>query len=771
MKKSLLIIFCAVLLSGCFNSEQGSSEPEIEIKQGHNEIASNGMPFYFGSVAEKSSSPPATITIANAGSGDLQITDVILSDPSNFTLEKPGTNSIAPGKSTTMKVTFSPASAGIFIAAITIYNNDSDEGIYVLNIKGTGTSLAQPEIAVEVKDAGYNSGGSAYSFGTITTGYSSPVVQFSIENKGEGDLSISGIVLSDTTNYRLGNTAAASIAAGSSTSFSLTFAPSSTGTFNAAVTISSNDSDEGTFILNITGTGTNTAAPEIALTSGGSEYSSGGTAYSFDPVVTGQTGPAVEFAIENQGSAALSVSTIVLSDTSNFTLKNATAGSIAAGKKSLFRVQFNPAATGTFTASITISNSDADEGSYILNITGHGSSQDESRDWVIMYYVDADNDLEGLLLNDVNEIEGVNFDRDKVTVIALIDRVNGHWSGDGNWTDSRAFEIGYDSNGYNNTLCDASKRIAIPSLGITESSTSVEVNMGDGKTLEKFISFCRENYPAKNYMMLFTNHGGGWRSGSKAIKEPVPVNKAICRDESNGNDSLYMPEIKDSMARSMGGNKAAIVAMDACLMSMVEVAYELRDVASILLSSSETIPGYGYPYTQIMNRVKESSGSISPESFYKYIIDEYYTAYTTGTNVEGPGLTDSNITLTAADLSKIGPVASAIDRLGSALNGQYSNKASWMSCDKFSYHLGYYYLDIYDFCNKETGGYAAERAAVQTAIDAAVLHHIKGTAHANSHGLAVYFPPSKEFVSSSYSSANIDFAGAAPNWVNFINNN
>jgi hypothetical protein len=43
--------------------------------------------------------------------------------------------------------------------------------------------------------------------------------------------------------------------------------------------------------------------------------------------------------------------------------------------------------------------------------------------WVIMYYADADCDLEEYIMKDINELEVINNSSKQITIIALIDRI------------------------------------------------------------------------------------------------------------------------------------------------------------------------------------------------------------------------------------------------------------------------------------------------------------------------------------------------------------
>ena len=65
-------------------------------------------------------------------------------------------------------------------------------------------------------------------------------------------------------------------------------------------------------------------------------------------------------------------------------------------------------------------------------------------------------------------------------------------------------------------------------------------------------------------------------------------------DDRSG-DCLDNRELKRVLgtAHQLLGRKVDLVGMDACLMTMIEVAYQIRDHAKILVGSEEVEPGTG----------------------------------------------------------------------------------------------------------------------------------------------------------------------------------
>lgn len=396
----------------------------------------------------------------------------------------------------------------------------------------------------------------------------------------------------------------------------------------------------------------------------------------------------------------------------------------------------------------------------------------ETQDWLIMYYCDADNDLEEFIMNDLNEMESIDLTSAKIKIVALVDR-NGNYDSTGSvWDDSRVYEITHDVNGYNHTI--VSKRIAIETLGISNNASSAEVNMGSGDTLTKFIEFCNDNYPATHKMLLFTNHGGGWRENPAAKKsrlEKIGVTKAVCWDETDGDDCLYTSEIRTAVTNAMGATRLDVIAYDACLMAMVEVAFEMKDIADYMIASEETIPGFGFPYTQILDALPSDLNAYTPVQFGQNIINEYYAAYTSGGSVEETDFTDNTATLSLIQLNQITALTTAINSFGSALNtanGSNANMNMRIISETFANSD---YVDIKNYCSNETLC-TTERTAVTTAFNAAVIYNRSGSGNSGANGLSIFMPLRwtawGEQVD--YTSTNLQFVntGAAPAWRTYL---
>ena len=101
-----------------------------------------------------------------------------------------------------------------------------------------------------------------------------------------------------------------------------------------------------------------------------------------------------------------------------------------------------------------------------------------------------------------------------------------------------------------------------------------------------------------------------------------------------------MTKIKKRLAQ-----KIDILGMDACLMSMAEVAYQMRDVADYSVGSEESEPGDGWPYDRILKALA-ANPAMTPEELSKTIVTHYLASYKASDNV-----TQSAMRLAATETS------------------------------------------------------------------------------------------------------------------------
>lgn len=146
--------------------------------------------------------------------------------------------------------TFTSASSyNVCLTATSTCGTDTDcENITV-------SAPAGPEISVE-QGATLIANGGSYDFGNVNTGSSVPVV-FTVRNTGTATLNISLIGIVGDAAYS-NSSGFFTVAAGGSETMTITFAPTSTGVATTTFSIDSDDADESSYVVNITGNGTTT---------------------------------------------------------------------------------------------------------------------------------------------------------------------------------------------------------------------------------------------------------------------------------------------------------------------------------------------------------------------------------------------------------------------------------------------------------------------------------------------------------------------------------
>jgi hypothetical protein len=353
--------------------------PEINMKVGSFDIINGytGINFYhntnFGTLNIASGIKTKSFTIENTGTGTLTLNGtspyITLSgtNASEFSVTKAPSNSIAPGSSTTFEITFDPSTVGTKTAVINISNNDGDEGSYSFNIQGE--AITPKSIIVS------NITAPAAANGTYT--------YQGISNDFEYWKNSSGYYI---YNYRMSNAddsydpiwyidADMSVAPLDQTTYN--FKSSNNGGNASPANVSSWSASSGN-------TGTPTIVftePEINIVGNSLNIISGDNTpseYDYTDLGWVTSGSVTKtFTIQNLGTETLTLTGsspyIIIGGTNsaNFSIASAPAASIAAGSSTTFQVTCTPSASlGTYTATLSIANNDANENPYNFSIQG-----------------------------------------------------------------------------------------------------------------------------------------------------------------------------------------------------------------------------------------------------------------------------------------------------------------------------------------------------------------------------------------------------------------
>lgn len=276
-----------------------------------------------------------------------------------------------------------------------------------------------------------------------------------------------------------------------------------------------------------------------------------------------------------------------------------------------------------------------------------------------------------------------------------------------------------------------------------------QASMGQPDTLTSFLNYAVSAFPAKDYALIFWNHGGGPMEG-------------VCYDEKYNRDRLSLPELDRALAAGPFSPERPLswIGFDACLMASVEAAGVCSGYARYMIASQETEPFTGWNYSFLAG-----AAASSPEELGPKIVDAYMAAAP-----DNPMLT-----LSCVNLSRMGTVMATLSGFFTALRDQLnadtfstlSNLRRDTRCFGRTTTLSDYDLaDLGHLCSQYAPLVPEQAAALQAALDSAVI--CNSSRQADAHGLSIYSPYyNKTAYGNSWLAAGreLNFSGAYSSWI------
>ncbi len=381
-----------------------------------------------------------------------------------------------------------------------------------------------------------------------------------------------------------------------------------------------------------------------------------------------------------------------------------------------------------------------------------------------MVYLAGDNNLDAAGVDDLLEMKAVGSTAD-VNIVAQFDR-------QGKGLQTRRFYLRKGDN------LDAD---VVAELG--------ETNTGDPAVLTDFATWAITTYPAQRYMLVIWNHGSGWDDSDiyEAARDEASLNithrsrtvqpandvalgnvslgrlrrissgrkrralfrstiiesiraRAIAFDD-NAMDFLDNIELKRSLneIKSLTKRKIDVLGMDACLMNMIEVGYQLRTSASILVGSEELEPGDGWPYDAILAELIQKPKMKGAE-LARLIVASYLRSYPAS----------EPVTQSATNLTVSAPLLRAVDALAQSLLAARSDDSVVLGLYRARQKAQAYdvpdYVDLADLC-KQIRTNVSQQAIVAAceAVERALAQSVLATGYktkqmAGSTGISIYYP-------------------------------
>jgi hypothetical protein len=278
-------------------------------------------------------------------------------------------------------------------------------------------------------------------------------------------------------------------------------------------------------------------------------------------------------------------------------------------------------------------------------------------EWTIVAYVQADNNLAPFASYNINDMQ----------LAPLTDSVN--------------MLVEWDQPNNNKTW-----RYRIVKGGrIEDASLSAEMGLHPVQELVDMMAWAKAKYSAKKYATILWNHGSGVldprfrpidklfkldQHAAKVPKQTVPwleipglgIQKKYNPEDPRGilfddsqNTYATNQDLSTAFARiktEVLGKNIDLVGMDACLMAMIEVGYQIKDSVNILVGSEETEPGEGFAYSIFLTSLCTAPTKYGAVELATAMVNAYGSFY------KGR---ETDFTQSAMDLTKLDAIKQNID--------------------------------------------------------------------------------------------------------------
>ena len=204
------------------------------------------------------------------------------------------------------------------------------------------------------------------------------------------------------------------------------------------------------------------------------------------------------------------------------------------------------------------------------------------------------------------------------------------------------------------------QRFVIKNGSINELANLGDVSMVEKESLQDFIKFSKENYPAEKYILVMWDHGGG-----------VPLGF--------GQDELHdgkLTEIEIAQAIKDADIQFESIIFNACLMGSLEVAKALDPYTEYIVAAESPTWGSAYydvgiNYTNFLNCIGADDFSGSAKEYSEFIVRDYMKNIEATQNATGYYGIDT--CMSAIDTGNINEVLEAYEKFIAALDKRVSD--------------------------------------------------------------------------------------------------
>jgi hypothetical protein len=304
----------------------------------------------------------------------------------------------------------------------------------------------------------------------------------------------------------------------------------------------------------------------------------------------------------------------------------------------------------------------------------------EDSEWLVMFYMCAENNLAKLAVKDLSSI--LSFESEEVAVAVL-----------------------YDDLGP--TVLHLNRG------GDREARAMGELNLGDPRVLSQFVEVAMATFPAEKTMLVVYGHGSAWRG--------------LCWDGDEGSaDQLTVPELSHALSFFQPFD---IIFFHSCLMANVETLYQIRDRADLAIAPEDSLLGDEVNFKNMLGKL-EGRG---PEEAAKMLVDEYMDMRVL--RRIAARIKDLDVGLGVIDLDELGTIVEKIDDLAQFGSGPFDG-LDLAELEKYGT------VDLYSLASKVAKSEDEEIREAATELAEAIEKSVIYLSYndRNCHGLSITFP-------------------------------
>ena len=261
------------------------------------------------------------------------------------------------------------------------------------------------------------------------------------------------------------------------------------------------------------------------------------------------------------------------------------------------------------------------------------------KDWTILVYSVSDNNLYEFMQGDLDEAERIGSTPEMNVVVETSHQPKG----------GHVVRMKLEA--------DQTEGLTSPVV----QDLGAKYDMAKSDSLADSIAWAMKEYPSKHFMVILSDHGGGW----------------LGANSSETSDSwMKISDIESGLnkAAELTGKKVDVVGFDECLMASTEVAHQIQNAASYMVGSEEVEGGAGWQYDQTLGKTANKKSRVFAGEVLNYAAQALRARdpltpadMAKGVVQMAEGHQRDLGTMSAVDLSKMGAVSEAVTNFATAV--------------------------------------------------------------------------------------------------------